>query len=161
MIEQPGIVTAVREGEARVDAAAGAGGCAVCGAGGGCGTASLARFFGRRQRSLWVRNDVHAAVGDRVVIGLDEAALQRAALTAYAWPLVGLLAGSLLGDLVIAPGTGELAVVIAGLTGLFAGIVVARRSAARAAADRRTQPRVLHREPAPTVSLGSMRGGTQ
>jgi sigma-E factor negative regulatory protein RseC len=141
VIEQPGIVTAMRDGRVRVDASGSAGGCDTCGKN-GCGTASLARFFGRRSREVWVDNAVRAAVGDRVVIGLDEAALQRAALNAYLWPLLGLLAGSVAGDLLATPETGELAGIAVGLMGLFAGILYARHRAGRAAgAD--GQPRLL------------------
>jgi len=163
VIEQAGVVAEVRAGEARVQAAGSAGGCSACSASGGCGTAALARFFGRRDRSLWARNDAGATVGDRVVIGLEERALQSAALTAYAWPLLGLLAGSIIGDLAATPGTGELAGIVTGLTGLFAGIVVARHRAGSAAARQRTQARVIRvlpASPASPMPVRAMHGGT-
>jgi sigma-E factor negative regulatory protein RseC len=141
VIEQPGIVTAIRDGRVRVDASGAAGGCDTCGTK-GCGTASLARFFGRRSRQIWVDNAIQAVVGDRVVIGLDESALQRAALTAYLWPLLGLLAGSVSGDMLATPETGELAGIAAGLMGLFAGVIYARHRFARAG-PAAGQPRLL------------------
>lgn len=126
MIEETALVLEVR-GDLAAVASAGPLGCKACQAQGGCGTASLARFFQRRSRVTWARNPLAAQPGDRVVVGLDERALLRAAWVAYALPLAGLLGGALLGEQLGGAGIKELAAAVAGLIGLIVGLAWSRQ----------------------------------
>jgi sigma-E factor negative regulatory protein RseC len=159
VIEQFGTVLEVRSGQARIQGGA-APFCGACGAHGGCGTSALAQFFQHRSRALWAIDELGVHVGDRVVIGLDEQALQRASVVVYAWPLLGLLGGAVAGDLWAAPGGAELGAVVTGLTGLLAGVLLARRYARRLTSDRRYQAhvaRIASAAVAPTATFHTFR----
>jgi sigma-E factor negative regulatory protein RseC len=68
-------------------------------------------------------------VGERIIVGLPEAALQMAALLLYGLPLLALVLGAVAGQtLAGADGwSGELPAILGGLLGLFAGLSAARR----------------------------------
>lgn len=104
--------------------------CGSCAAQKGCGTSLLAAWFPQRQLRFRVHNAVGARVGDRVVVGLDEAYLQRGALLLYAVPLAGLLLGSIAGDFVLGAGGlhPEPGAIGGGLLGLFAALRFVRRN---------------------------------
>ena len=125
--------------------------CGDCSARSGCGTAALARFFGSRHSTIRVRNNLDARPGDRVVIGLDEAAVGRASLLLYGLPIAGLIIGALLGHQT-ADGLGsaiqELASIVLGLLGLSLGLLVVRRLAAGVTGNRRYQAVLLRRSSA-------------
>lgn len=100
--------------------------CGQCASGAGCGTSLLSAWINRRQVTLTIprQPDVSVDVGDLVVLGLDERAVQRSAILLYATPLAGLLAGALSGQFV-ASSTGfssELASILLGLFGLAAAL---------------------------------------
>lgn len=71
--------------------------CGSCEAAPGCGTSLLDRFLGRRPPRLAVANDLGVAAGDKVVIGVPEGAMLRAAAAAYLGPLAGLILGAMIG----------------------------------------------------------------
>lgn len=80
-----------------VEATRQAGGCGSCHAQSTCGTSSLAQLFGRtRTVPLKVYNEVEGsvAVGDWVLLILEESALIQHALMAYGVPLLGLFVGA-------------------------------------------------------------------
>jgi sigma-E factor negative regulatory protein RseC len=107
--------------------------CGSCHAKSGCGTALVGSLFPSRQLSLRLPNNRQAAKGDRIIVGLPEAAMQLAALLLYGLPLVALLAGAVAGQQ-LAESSGwsaEPAAIIGGLTGLIAGLAAARRLGAR------------------------------
>ena len=104
--------------------------CGSCAAQKGCGTSLLAAWFPQRQLRFRVHNAVGARVGDQVVVGLDEAYLQRGALLLYALPLAGLLLGAVGGDLAfealaLNPEPGAIG---GGLLGLFGALRFVRRN---------------------------------
>ena len=120
--------------------------CGSCPASKGCGTSALASLFGRREAPLRVVNNVNANIGDRVVIGIQEAGLVRGSLAVYAAPLAGLLAGGLSGRYaagVIMPGMAEIASILGALAGLAAGLAWLRRFSRRTEQDARYQPVIL------------------
>lgn len=102
--------------------------CARCAAGKGCG----AGLFGGRRRRIEAHIaagiDVHE--GDEVSVALAPRRLLNAALTVYGLPLGGALLGAVIA---YSLGVGDLFAALAGLAGIAAGIVIARR---RAASDR-------------------------
>lgn len=142
MIEEQGVVVET-DGQMAAVASHSAGNCGGCKVSEGCGTASLARFFQRRARILWVRNPVAAQAGDQVIIGLDESVLLRSAWLAYAVPVLGLLLGAILGDRFASTGAKEPMALVFGLTGLICGLVVSRVLGGRNAAKAHNQALVV------------------
>ncbi len=103
--------------------------CGSCSAKHGCGTSLLATWLPQRRLSFRITNEIGAQVGDRVVVGLDESALQRGSLLLYAAPLVGLLSGAIAGEGLF-PRVGwssELGAVLLGLLGLTMALGLVRR----------------------------------
>lgn len=103
--------------------------CGSCSAKHGCGTSLLATWLPRRRLSFRITNEIGAQVGDRVVVGLDESALQRGSLLLYAAPLGGLLSGAIIGEGLF-PRIGwssELGAVLLGLLGLTVALGLVRR----------------------------------
>ncbi len=128
MIEERARVVEVRGDVAEIVAepAASCGGCA---AKGGCGTSLLAAWLPQRRLTFRLRNEIGAKSGDTVIVGLDESLLQRSSLLLYAAPLLGLLAGAILGErLFLRLGLPtELGAVLSGLLGLSAALLVVHR----------------------------------
>lgn len=152
MIEEQGVVVALHEDRAEVRIQR-RGGCDGCGASAGCGTALIDRFFGRRSVSLRVRNLVGAQVGDRVVIGVSEGGLLRAALVAYLVPILGLVAGAILGQWLgedgalssPSAGSGNLSALAGSLLGFILALSWLRRYSARRARRSELDPVILRR----------------
>lgn len=121
--------------------------CGSCAARQGCGTATLAKVLGQRRTRVRALNRDAARVGDRVLIGIDEQALVRGSLAVYALPLLGLLAGGILGAQLQArlQLPGEALTLVAGVAGLIAGLLWVRGFTRRIHNDRRYQPVVLRR----------------
>jgi sigma-E factor negative regulatory protein RseC len=129
--------------------------CGGCAAKSGCGTSVVASLFPQRQQTLRLRNSQRAEVGDRILVGLPEAALQRASLLLYGVPLVMLLAGAVTGQML--GGTEPLAI-LGGLSGVTLGLLAIRRLTGHARM-RSMQPIMLRRLPAETavsISLQSL-----
>lgn len=124
MIEESGIVVAIDGGYARVrtERRSVCGGCAAHGA---CGTSLIERFFGRRSIEVLALNQAHAAVGDRVVLGISEEGLLSASLAVYLVPVVGLVGGALLGDAVSGGLDAGRTADLAGLLGAALGLSLA------------------------------------
>lgn len=133
MIEETALVLSVTGARAEVETqrVSACGNCptqAGCGAGGSL----LGGLFGNRPSRLWVLNSIQAQPGERVVVGLPEQSLLRAAALLYGLPVAGLILGALAGQGVLAPwvSTGEeLAAALGGLLGLIAGFLWARHVA--------------------------------
>ncbi len=160
MLEEEGIVVALQGALAEVEAQPKAG-CGSCSARGGCGTALVARLFPQRGRRFLARNEAGAVPGDRVVIGLDEGAMQWASVLLYLLPLLGLIGGALLGDALARQwggGSTELWSVLTGAAGmaLVFGSIRARLGQKQ---DSRFQAVVLRILPGPVVGLGAVPRG--
>jgi len=65
--------------------------CGHCSAKNGCGSALLGKFFDRNKQHLVVETDLDLAIGDRILLGLDESALLRGSFIVYAVPLLLML----------------------------------------------------------------------
>ncbi|MGA7801176.1 MAG: SoxR reducing system RseC family protein [Gammaproteobacteria bacterium] len=126
--------------------------CGSCAANKGCGTAALAKVLGQRRTRVRALNRPGAAVGDEVLIGLDERALVRGSLAVYAVPLLALLAGALFGQyMAVQLGLADVegTTVLAGLAGLGVGLLWLRGFGRRIQRDGRYQPVILRRAGAP------------
>jgi sigma-E factor negative regulatory protein RseC len=112
---------------------------AVCGTG-SKGIGSLASRIELRRFPL--DNPAGLTVGERVVVGVDDRALLKASLTAYALPLAtALMAGGLAQDAL----GNDLLTMAAMATGLGFGLILARIAARRLSARGELSPRFLRR----------------
>ncbi|MDH3451801.1 MAG: SoxR reducing system RseC family protein, partial [Gammaproteobacteria bacterium] len=94
-----------------------------CAAGQGCGAGWLLRCFGTRAgETLVLDNSGGHAAGDRVVLSIPERWLLLAAGVVYGAPLLGLLVGAALGDLV----GQDAGAMLLGAAGFVLGAVFAR-----------------------------------
>ncbi|MBM3314227.1 SoxR reducing system RseC family protein [candidate division WOR-3 bacterium] len=132
MIEEAGRVVAVQGGRAEVEVAP-HGGCEHCGAAGIC------NWAGKREKRVFARNKLGAAVGQSVVLGRTEKGGALSALAVFGVPggllLLGIVAGTVLAGDKWAAGLGG--------AGLLAGLVVVRVLDRAAARSGRNLPVVL------------------
>lgn len=138
------------EGDQALVALASQSACGSCAAKSGCGTSVLGSLFPKRHQQLRVDNSQAAKPGDRVVIGLPEAGLQRASLLLYGVPLLGLIAGAVAGD---HWGGSEPQAILGGLFGSVAGLWWVRHRSLRAPG---LQPVMMRRLPPEGISLASL-----
>lgn len=140
MIEENGTVIAVDGGAVWVQTIRQST-CGSCSARKGCGQGALARMTDGRANQVRVRNTCGAAVGDRVILGIEESQLLRASLLVYALPLVLLLAGALVAS-GLWPGR-DLAAILGGAVGLASGFVLLRVFSSGELGESRLQPSLL------------------
>lgn len=91
-------------------------GCGTCG-GQGCSSRRIAELLQRRPRRFRVDSEFPLVAGERVVIGIEEGIVLRAALRTYGLPLLLMLGGALVAQ-ALWPGDG------AAVAGLLAGGVL-------------------------------------
>lgn len=144
MIEEQARVLAVRTGTATL-AIERQSACGSCNASGGCGTALLANWFPKRQLTLQVDDALGVSAGDLVVVGLDDGLLQKVALKLYALPLLGLLGGAVIGQLIggrlgLPP---ELASILLGLLGTIVALLYLGKGSSSAGARQNSDVRLL------------------
>ena len=145
MLETEGVVVRLGAEGAYVETAR-ASSCGTCSSQNSCGTSSLGQLLGSKAKPFRVLNPIGAAVGERVVIGLEESALLRSSLLSYALPLILLMAGALLGTQLTPLGAAkDLYSVVGAGAGLVLGFVALKWVAARAGGQRQFQPVILRR----------------
>lgn len=140
MIEETGTVVAVDGDQVWVQTIRQST-CGSCSARKGCGQKALASISDGKANQVRVRNTLNAAVGQSVVIGIEESQLLKASLRVYAIPLVGLVVFALLAA-AIWPGS-EPATIGGGLLGLGAGLGLLFVLSRRDRHDDRFQPVML------------------
>ncbi len=96
MIEQPARVIAADADWVEIEAQRQTG-CSGCSAQTGCGVSLLDRVLGRRPLRLRLPNAINAQPGDKVLLGIADDELLKAAVIAYLLPLLGLLVGAMIG----------------------------------------------------------------
>jgi sigma-E factor negative regulatory protein RseC len=92
--------------------------CSQCQVKKGCGTGLLAKHVGKRFSRIAVAADNELQVGQEVTVAIPEQALLSGAFLMYMMPLLLMFAAA---ALVRVSGAGELAEIVAGLSGLMAG----------------------------------------
>lgn len=97
--------------------------CERCRSGKGCGAGLLGGPSAEKQVRARVATDLEIHRGDRVSVALEPQHLLRAAAIVYGYPLLG---GLLAAIAALALGFGDVMAALAALTGLVAGIVLAR-----------------------------------
>lgn len=117
-------------------------GCRRCAEGRGCGGGVFSRLLRHRLESIPVTYSGSLAPGDVVLLGLDVAAVQNAAMLVYGLPLLGLM---LAVGFAAYAALSELAAVFAGLAGFTAGLLAARRISASLLEQPRYHPVILRK----------------
>ncbi len=102
MVEQEVRVVAIEKNRLLVEAERQSS-CQSCAVKSGCGTSVLAKWFDRKHLRFYVDKPVDSvavefAVGDRVLVGLQESALTTGALMVYLLPLLAMIVAALLAD---------------------------------------------------------------
>jgi sigma-E factor negative regulatory protein RseC len=116
--------------------------CSSCSVSSGCGTSVVAKLFGERTNRLRVSDGIGVAVGDRVVIGIADAALIRASVLAYLLPLVALMSTAFAAQAAWAE---DGVVAMFGILGLLAGLWLTGLLTGTKSARERFGPVLLHR----------------
>jgi sigma-E factor negative regulatory protein RseC len=145
MIEEQAIVTSIDGAYARLEIKRNSP-CGLCGSTGGCGASIWGRWFGQRRKGFSAFNELNAAVGEYVIIGVDESALLRGSLIAYLVPLLLSCAGAWFGaSLASSRAASDGYAVIGAMTGLLLGLAWARYHTAGKQQGGRYQPVMLRR----------------
>jgi len=124
--------------------------CGSCAASSGCGTATLQKVLGNRRSRIKALNNLPIVVGDQVVIGLEEQALIKGSIAVYAMPLLAMLGGALLLELMFAS---EGLTVLGGLMGLMLGFWWLKGFSRRVQSDRQYQAVVMRKADAGSCQI--------
>lgn len=149
MIEEHAQVVALDEADVWVETQRRSA-CGQCAANKGCGTAALSKVLGNKRSQVRALNPAatKVAVGDEVVIGIEEQALVRGSLALYTVPLLALFVFGLLGQILsvqLLMQNQDVLPIVFGLLGLALGFVWVRRFTHAIADDKRYQPVLLRR----------------
>lgn len=118
--------------------------CPRCAQGRGCGGGVLGGLLRNRLRLVRAVGDGRELrAGDRVVIGLAETALVKAAAAMYLLPLAGIVAGAVIAGRFSA--TGEAGIIAGAAAGFGVTLWMVRRYGERRNADPSFHPRILGR----------------
>lgn len=117
--------------------------CGGCASSALCGAKGIGTVASRlEQRRFSLPNDAALAVGERVVVGVDQRALIKASMTAYALPLFAMLGAGALAQW--AAGSDAITM-IAMLAALGLGLLAARAGARWLSTRGQLSPRYLRR----------------
>jgi len=120
--------------------------CSSCSANKGCGTGALSKVYANRFSRVKALNQINAAPGETVVLGLQEDALVRGSMAVYGLPLLGLILMAMLGDVLaneMAIDQADGMIAIFGIVGLLLGFYLVRVFSRKISHDERYQPIVL------------------
>lgn len=94
--------------------------CGLCGQKRGCGNATWGRLLGHNTHEFAAENAINANVGDSVVVGIDERVVLSSAFYLYVVPLLTMLLGAILADVL---SNNQFYVILASAIGLLVGFV--------------------------------------
>lgn len=127
MIEEQGTVIAVDNETITVEINRSSG-CSGCQASSGCGTSILDRVFRRSKVQTTVTNKLkpttNIQVNDRVIIGLQEGGMIRAALLLYIVPIITMIVLAIIAEFFM---TSAIVVIAVGGLGMFLGLWLVRQ----------------------------------
>ena len=151
MIQEKGVVVEIRDSSAWVETQRKSA-CDSCSANKGCGTAVMSKAFGKKRNLVEVENSLNANVGDKVLLGLEEAALVKGSFSVYIVPLLlmmGLaLVGELLGNYVMNI-DGEWLTILFAVLGVIAGAYWLRAFSKRNRCNGSFHPVMIRKETEP------------
>lgn len=151
--EREGEVVQCAGSRARVCVAPAAG-CARCAAGEGCGQGLLeAMRGGSRAMTFWVTvpDNERVSPGDRVMLRMASSALVAGAALVYMVPLLGLVLGAFLGEVVARVNEGV--TTVSGIAGLVGGLLAARYWLRQGRLGNRFEPIFVRRVPVSDVQF--------
>lgn len=155
MLETEGVVIFAEGGDAVVETSR-VSACGSCSSSQSCGTTSLSQLLGAKINSFKVLNPVGADVGDRVVIGVEESVLLKSSTILYVLPLVCLLAGAVIGDVLAQVSMKDVYSACGAGLGLVVGFFALKVAAAWAGSQGEFRPVILRRVlPQRIVSLAA------
>lgn len=102
------------------------GGCGRCHEEGGCGGQQLTQMFCSGARSYRVSNSIGAQVGDKVIIAIAPGSVRDTANLAYGIPLIGAIAGAILGTILAGDG-GAIVGCLLGLSVAYSFVAIRSR----------------------------------
>ena len=117
MIEEHAIITGLADEHATLEIERRAA-CGLCGQKRGCGNATWGKLLGHTSHEFHAENPINACVGDSVVVGIDERAIINSVFFLYVVPLLGLLIGAVLADVLL---NNEFYVILGAVSGLLLG----------------------------------------
>ena len=120
MIEEEAVVAQIEAGRIWVEKARQSACSASCAQ--SCATRAVADYLGETKVRIAVLSPIEVRPGDRVVIGIGEDALIKGSLSIYLIPLIGLLAGAILGTAMggsFFSGATDASAMVGGLLGLI------------------------------------------
>jgi len=145
MIEEQARVISVEEGYAVVETQRQST-CQSCAVNKGCGTAVLSKVLGRSAVQFRAINHINATVNEQVIIGIDEDWLLKSSFAVYLVPLLLMLLGAGIGEMIGARLWGssvEGFTILAAFSGLFIGFFWLRRYTATLRQRNVCQPEIL------------------
>ncbi|MGZ8257730.1 MAG: SoxR reducing system RseC family protein [Methylotenera sp.] len=92
--------------------------CGLCGQKRGCGNATWGKLLGHTNHTFNAENPINANVGDSVVVGIEERAILSSVFFLYIVPLIGMLIGAVLADMLL---NNEFYVILGAISGLVLG----------------------------------------
>ena len=124
MIEERARVVELMTGRVVIEAAR-TSACAQCQASSSCGQKSLSEWAASKMTHIEVDNpdDLHVAVGDDVIVGIDEGGFVKASALIYMLPLLTMVMFGLVMHLNAQP---ELTVIVSSFIGLGIGFIFVR-----------------------------------
>lgn len=128
------------EGES-ADVEVESGGCGRCHEEGGCGGQQLTQMFCNGPRYYRVDNPISAAVGDQVIVAIAPGSVRKTANLAYGVPLLAMIIGALLGNLVY----GDPGAIVGALSGVTAALVYVRNFSGKKAGKLGSRPYIISR----------------
>lgn len=131
--------------------------CSLCGQTRGCGISLWGRLLGHRNQVFRAENRINARTGDQVVVGVEEKALLAGSLAVYGVPLALLLAGAVLGGMLLPASLAADARSLAGAAaGLLLGLLWLKGNAPGRGLPAHCRPVILRADTAPAVSSGCL-----
>jgi sigma-E factor negative regulatory protein RseC len=127
MIEEIAKVTAIHDHNITVESLVKSS-CSGCKQIDNCGSGQIAKAFPQKTILMQLTSTFPVKLGDNVVIGLSEAILLKSAWQVYIWPLIGLIFGALVGQLLMNYGAvnHEILAIVLGIIGGYLGFYCAR-----------------------------------
>jgi len=114
--------------------------CGHCSARNGCGTSILDRFFKRTRNHMVLKSELDIAIGDELIVGLQEDALIKGSFIVYTVPLLLMLIVSVVAKQI----SGSEPVSIMGaVTGFILGLLYVRYFSRSVQDDERFHPIII------------------
>ncbi|HEY9053004.1 MAG TPA: SoxR reducing system RseC family protein [Gammaproteobacteria bacterium] len=144
MIEETAIVVAV-ENDVAVLQTQRRSACQSCSVKQGCGTSVLSKVVGQRSTQISVTNTIKAAVGDEVLLAIEDNALVQGSLLMYALPLVMMLVFAVVGEYWAQANqfSHELITILFAVAGFVLAMIITRLTIHSSRLKHRIQPRMI------------------